>query len=337
VARLCSARHQQRQRGTVIVAVTLGVFVLSVMAFALSALVRTSTEELRARKEQLQAHYVARGAIYRTLPLLTGPATADAKFRPGQRSLAWSEAGLRVALAISDENGKLDVNAAPPKVLERLFTNLGESPEAARSLAAAIEDWRDADDEARLGGAERSYYMALPHPYRPANEDFRSVEELLLVRGVTPELFWGKYEVRRDGSVMRRLGLVDCLTVYGRQATININYAPEPVLRAAPMIDDRVVGWMMEGRQKHPFESVSQFVHDYPVLLSEQTLGALTAASSGRYAVVASATSPSGVTARVRAVVQVSGFDLGRRPDGRRPLWTAPPFWILEWNDSYVQ
>jgi len=226
-------------------------------------------------------------------------------------------------------------------VLEKLFVNLGQTPDEARALVAAIEDWRDPDNETRLGGAESSYYMALARPYRPANEDFRSIEELLLVRGVTLELFWGKYEVRRDGTVARRLGLVDCLTVYGKQSTININYAPEPVLRAAPLIDDRVVGWMIEGRQKKPFESVAQFVHDYPVLLSDQTLGALTTSTSGRYTLIASATQPSGVTARVRAVVQVDGLSVEERRDSSgkvtRPRRSGPPFWILEWNDSYVQ
>ena len=35
----------------------------------------------------------------------------------------------------------------------------------------------------------------------------RVIEELLLVRGVTPELFWGKYVVKDDGSVERKLGV----------------------------------------------------------------------------------------------------------------------------------
>ncbi len=347
-------RATKRQRGTVLIAVLWGVFVLTAMAFALSTLVRSGTEELRARKEHLQAYYIARGAIYKTVPLLTAaPVTADAPFKPGQHSLAWQEEPVSVRVEIADENGKIDLNSARDAVLQKLFTNLGMDVVAARALGAAIGDWRDADNDTRLNGAEEMYYRSLPQPYRPANEDFRSVEELLLVRGVTPELFWGKYVVGEDGAVQRRWGLVDCLTVNAYQSAININYAPLPVLLAAPQMDERVAGWIVAGRQKKPFESVGQFVHDYPVLLGGETLGALTTTSSGRYTLVAAATMPSGITARVRAVVQVTGLSTPATtqqvavPNGAggftyenqvvTPARQGPPFWVLEWNDSYVQ
>src|SRR5262249_51109646 len=53
------------------------------------------------------------------------------------------------------------------------------------SIADAILDWIDPDDEQREQGAERDYYSNLPHPYAPRNGPLASIEELLLVRDVT--------------------------------------------------------------------------------------------------------------------------------------------------------
>jgi general secretion pathway protein K len=58
-------------------------------------------------------------------------------------------------------------------------------------IVDSILDWRDNDDLRRLHGAEDEYYQSLPDPYRAKNDDFESVEELLLVKGITPEIFHG--------------------------------------------------------------------------------------------------------------------------------------------------
>ena len=66
-------------------------------------------------------------------------------------------------------------------------------------------DWRDKDNLHRLNGAEDDYYLSLPQPYKCKNGDFTSIEELLLVRGVTPEIFYG--------------GLKDMVAVYQDKET----------------------------------------------------------------------------------------------------------------------
>jgi len=290
---------------------------------------------------------VARGAVYQTISILTTPQADPSRqlFAPGQRRLTWNEGGMQVNVEVNDEGGKLDLNTASPEVLERLFQNLGMSFTPAHQLVAAIEDWRDADSDTRLGGAEDSYYTMLPKPYHAANQDFRSVEELLLVRGVTPALFYGRYQVNAAGNVVRQWGLVDCLTVHSHASAVNINYAPYPVLLAVPGVDAQTASFIVQGREKKPFQSVSDFVHDYPVLLGGETMGYLGTTSSGRYSLIASGTTASGITARVRATVQVSGLDTPaveqRRPDGTMQTLQAarpgPPFLILGWDDSYVR
>jgi DNA uptake protein ComE-like DNA-binding protein len=73
-------------------------------------------------------------------------------------------------------------------------------PGMTESIADAILDWIDKDDDPRDLGAEREYYTALPHAYAPHNGPISSIEELLLVRDVTPALLFGA-DLNRNGVI----------------------------------------------------------------------------------------------------------------------------------------
>jgi type II secretory pathway component PulK len=64
-------------------------------------------------------------------------------------------------------------------------------PGMTEPVADAILDWIDEDDQPRLLGAEQEYYTSLDPPYEPRNGPLQTIEELLLVRGVTPTLLFG--------------------------------------------------------------------------------------------------------------------------------------------------
>lgn len=150
-------------------------------------------------------------------------------------------------LAIQDEEGKIAINklvtggvvSAPIReFLLRLLTgpSFRLDQRKAEELVDAIKDWIDADDEVTGAGAEGAYYAGLPRPYTAKNAPIDCIEELLMVKGVTRELFYGT-----AGSP----GLEQCLSVYGggsRDGRININTAPLAVLRAltAEMTDEDV-------------------------------------------------------------------------------------------------
>jgi type II secretory pathway component PulK len=68
------------------------------------------------------------------------------------------------------------------------------------AVADAILDWIDEDDEAREYGAESAYYSTLEPPYAPKNGPLDTVEELLRVRGVTPEMLFGT-DANRNGQI----------------------------------------------------------------------------------------------------------------------------------------
>ena len=146
-------------------------------------------------------------------------------------------------LLIEDEGGKIAVNrlvsgnAYNPLVRDLLLRLLTgpyfrlEQIKAAE-LLDAIKDWIDADDEVTGAGAEGAFYAGLERPYAAKNAPLDCIEELLMVKGMTRDLFYGTAESP---------GLAQCLTVFG-DGKININTAPKPVLRAlaAEMTDDEV-------------------------------------------------------------------------------------------------
>jgi len=73
-------------------------------------------------------------------------------------------------------------------------------PGMTEEIADAILDWMDDDDEPREYGCEIEYYSGLDPGYAPKNGPLATVEELLLVRGVTPELLFGA-DVNRNGQL----------------------------------------------------------------------------------------------------------------------------------------
>lgn len=110
-------------------------------------------------------------------------------------------AGLRYGL--EDESSKLNLNLLAaieeqqPGIGRELLMSL---PGMTEDVADAILDWLDEDDEPRDLGAEAEEYTALAPPYEPKNGPLDTLDELLLVRGVTPALLYG-VDADRSGVV----------------------------------------------------------------------------------------------------------------------------------------
>jgi hypothetical protein len=100
---------------------------------------------------------------------------------------------MEVLVRVGKEGRKTNLNqASDAQIRDRIIQWLGEDRfDEAEQLADAILDWRDPDDLTRTNGAEADDYEARGLDYEPANGPFNLLTELLLVRGVTRELFWG--------------------------------------------------------------------------------------------------------------------------------------------------
>jgi hypothetical protein len=97
---------------------------------------------------------------------------------------AWTGGvGIVTNYGVLCEGARLNVNRASRGELAALIqVRCGASTGVAMRAAAAIVDWRDADDAALTGGAESDYYRGLVPAYSCRNGVLATVHELLLIR-----------------------------------------------------------------------------------------------------------------------------------------------------------
>jgi general secretion pathway protein K len=173
---------RQDERGIALVMVIWVLALLSLMAMSFMAEARVElrrTANLRARAE---AEALAEAGINIAVARLIAE---HGEIHPQP----WTEtiAGETVSLSVVDEHGKIDLNEADPEFLAGLFKSEGMPPNSASALAQAIVDFRDPDHDAGPQGAEDAEY---PAGSAGAKDDrFATVDELLQVHGMTPQLY----------------------------------------------------------------------------------------------------------------------------------------------------
>ncbi len=192
-----------------------------------------------------------------------------------------------------DEESKFPINRATPEQIRRLLDLVGVDPMDADVIADSIADWIDENDLHHLNGAEDEYYRSLEPPYRAKNAAIERTEELLLVRGVTPEIMYGGIDEEFGGVLP---GLVDLVTATS-SGRVNVNTAPSLVLQALLGLDDlqaeAVIGQREGGdgiagtEDDQPFATLGQF---YSVLggvdrETQQVLGRLLTVKSDYFSV----------------------------------------------------
>jgi general secretion pathway protein K len=162
------------------------------------------------------------------------------------------EAG-KLSVTITDELSKIQVNAlvkfpdsrqfneSQVMLWDRLLRNIRSEEELKDdsdpvAIVNSVKDWLDSgDDEATTGlsGAESSYYEDLDPPYASRNGPIQDLDELLLIKGITPQIYNDSEEAAGLASLMTVYGLtMGAGTTYSWPGRININTADVPVLAA---------------------------------------------------------------------------------------------------------
>jgi general secretion pathway protein K len=217
---------------------------LAAIGFSLATTVRGETERTATAVDGLRTYYLAAGSIYRASYEVLWSAQ-----NPGKRMLPMyaNQADYNFPTGTAHvefipEAAKLDINNSPPELLYRLGISLGLDPERAREIALAIVDWRTPAVPGT--GPFDNYYLSLTPSFRARHASFEEIEELLLVKGVTPGIFYGTYIPGEDNGtgprLIARAGLADCLTVYGSKDGVDANSAPPAVLAAIGMPGDAI-------------------------------------------------------------------------------------------------
>ena len=211
----------RNQRGSALLTVLWLSAALAAISLAVANNVRGETERASTNAEDAKSYFIARGAIERAaMHMQWGPDF----FTFGQPAMDLPFPDADVHVDIVPETSRLSLNFIPPDELMRLLIALGEPEDRAGEIAAAIIDWRTPlppDHESPFD----AFYLAQSPSFLPRHASFSENEEMLLVKGITPDLYYG---TSLDGS---RAGLRDCLSAQAVGTALDIN-----TVRAEAMI-----------------------------------------------------------------------------------------------------
>ncbi len=291
-----------RKNGSVLVGLLWCLALLSVVVISVLHTARMDLLVVKNYGDRIQAHYLALSGIEKAEALLyrdaedrshskknhTGNFYDDAQqFRdvPLGRGVfsvirrGRSDEGGGVIFGVSDEESRLNVNTATTDELVKLQNMTPD-------VAAAIVNWRGGDNTAVA--AETQYYEGLQPPYQPRIGPFQTVRELLMVRGVTPELLVGE-DVHQNGLLPEAevngnefavdnsvdssdLGWAGILTVDSSvrnvnaagEDRVNIQSADQTSLTAIRGITPQIAQAIVAYRGQHQFQSIADLLDVTP-------------------------------------------------------------------------
>ena len=324
-------RTKQTERGGALLTVLWLVAALTAIAFSVATTVRTETERTSTHIEQVRAYYLATGALDRALLWMnwgSGARREDGKpmfYEPGMSVLNMGFASGIASVEIIPESARLNVNRATPEEMGRLFMAMGLPPERAQVVVEGIVGWRSP----QMGGSPLdAFYASMGPTFRPRHASFEQIEELMYVRGVTPDLFHGTWVRDGNGVLVRMPGLKDCLTVYGINDAYDINTTPAPVLAGLGLPGD-VVAAIVQRRMVRPF--VSQAELGAVLGQAGAAAGKLRIGGNSVYTLRSTATlrtqGAMGVSDVRRSAAMVVKFNNVMKED-------LTPYWVLRWYDN---
>ena len=230
-------------------------------------------QDARDRKRSAKNHtgdlYDA-PTLFRDVPLGRGKFQV---FRQGRR-----DESAKIIYGVSDEESRLNLNHAAAEDLAKLYRMTPE-------VIAALFDWRDRDNAVTPGGAETEYYSSLRPPSLPRNGPLQTTREMLMVSGVSRELFLGEDAnenglldpEENDGAASyppdNRDGILDAgwsefLTVDSQvhnenaagQDRINVQSADESSLSSVPGISPDLAKAIVAYRNQNQIESLADLL-----------------------------------------------------------------------------
>lgn len=269
-SRHASSRAKVSRRGSVLLVVLVVVALLSLGAYTFSEMMITEKEGSAMYGRAVHTRTFADSGIEMAASLLGDPKDIvaenyyhnpemfhgilmrDATSPRGRGRFSLlapvesDQAAGSIRFGLIDESSRLNLNSLmkmgvdDPELLRERLMYL---PEMTYEVADAILDWLDEDLDMREYGAESDYYTTLDPPYVAADGPFESLDELLLVAGVTPWLLYGE-DANRNGLLdanendgdqtppfdnadgVLQLGWSAFLTVHSRESNINAEGEP---------------------------------------------------------------------------------------------------------------
>jgi general secretion pathway protein K len=204
---------RDRERGAALLVVLWMLALLAVLILSLTSATRTELNVAHNQEETAQARAIADAGVTLAILGTLDPSPATQWHGTGKmHDLRFGSCTIRVA--VQDEYGKIDLNAAPPQLLAGLFRTFALSETESDRLVTAIMTRRAQASSQSTIGADTSSAGGFAQ-----QKPFLAIEELRLLPGMTSTL----YEQLRP-----------FLTVYSDQAGVNPLTAAPQVLRSLP-------------------------------------------------------------------------------------------------------
>ena len=262
--KIISFRHN---RGFALLAVFWIALLLSLLALNYATTARLNAEAARNRRLSLKRNYLFEAAFARGYQEFLKYRANRALLRKkeeyeeltGQPLKLWYPRaepwncqidGVGIEIKLVGEAGKFRIDGLPIATLRSLVEACGVTRESQRdTVVDSLLDWIDGDSLHRLNGAESDYYKEQGLDYSCKNRPIDVVNELLLIRGVTPELFTG------NGG---RPGLVDFLSPYGSPARLDINSCNPAAFKLVKDLPDDVIAGIVARRKEGPIFNLAE-------------------------------------------------------------------------------
>ena len=293
-------RQISTNKGFALIVVLWVLTLLAIMASSFALTIQRETAIISGVKEKAEASALAEAGInYAILMLFSSD--EDLQWQAFNSLYEVNYTGKRVRIQISDESGLIDINGADKEQLQALFDSINIGEADSDSLSDAILDWRDANDEQLLNGAEKDQYADAGLKYEPRNKPFASVEELQMVLGMNPDIYQQ---------------LQGMISIYSHASKVNPATASRAVLLTLPDVDEEMVDQYLQQR-------IENERNGEDITAPEWYRGS--ARGSGVYQIVAEVMIDKGVTQQTMAVIKKAQSGHGL------------PFQTLKWVKDYQQ
>jgi len=263
------APRPRKTRGGALLAVLWLSAGLAAIALSVSSNVRSETDRVSTSGEGLRASYLASGALERAILWVQWGYAGQNYSAPDGLPRFWTlnTRRLRMRFPSGDaqvevipETSKLNINRASPDDLYRVVLAVSGDPARAQQITDAIVDWRSPAAEPSLFD---QYYLGLGPTFRARHASLLEIEELLLVQGMSPELFYGNYTTGADGRLYARGGLRDCLSVWGSLGPFDVNTASPALMEAMGMTPEMTAS-IVATRYQRPLQNTKDLAGALP-------------------------------------------------------------------------
>jgi type II secretory pathway component PulK len=271
------------RRGIALIIVLIAIFVLSILAGGFAYSMKVETKLARNRNSETELEWLGRSGVEYARWILAqqlqvpnepydglnqvwaggpgGAGTTNSALLDVQREVHLGNGSF--TWKIIDLDRKLNINVATEVVLQHALVVVGVDPSASTPIVNSILDWIDPDDLPHIEGTESPYYQTLTPPYFAKNGPMDDISELLLVRGVTPEIYWGATSTNHPQGLYQQrfghlgqsaqgpanpVGLVDLFTPIS-SGRLNLNTASAAVLQVIPGIDPMTAEAIVAARE----------------------------------------------------------------------------------------